>query len=209
MVKVGRALPHLRRIVKHDLGLDGLVRPGVLAGAVRLLGLGFFCIGGEQYTEEHETFGIATLRRSHVSLAKDEMVFDYPAKGSTERVVTISEPATYKLMRELKKRRGGDQNLPAYKTGSRWVDIGSDELNAYTREAAQGDCSAKTFRRGLPPVAGAVELAGRAEPAWSASPTAKKKWTNLVVSGRRPGQHSRRMPALVHRPEGAGPLRRR
>jgi len=36
----------------------------VLAGAVRVLDLGFFRIGGEQYAQEHETFGTATLRKA-------------------------------------------------------------------------------------------------------------------------------------------------
>lgn len=32
--------------------------------------LGFFRIGGEEYTEENGTYGLATLRRGHVSLTR-------------------------------------------------------------------------------------------------------------------------------------------
>jgi DNA topoisomerase I len=87
VLEFGRCLPRLRATVERDLGLPGMERDRVLAGAVRLLDLGFFRIGGEQYAQEHETFGIATLRKSHVKLIRGKMVFDYPAKGSVERVV--------------------------------------------------------------------------------------------------------------------------
>ena len=97
VLEFGRSLPRLRAAVERDLGLPGMERARVLAGAVRLLDLGFFRIGGEQYAQEHETFGIATLRKSHVKLVRGKMVFDYSAKGSVERVVTISDPATYRF----------------------------------------------------------------------------------------------------------------
>ena len=48
----------------------GLVRERVLACAVRLLDLGFFRIGSERYAEENETFGLATLRASHVRIER-------------------------------------------------------------------------------------------------------------------------------------------
>ena len=179
VLEFGRSLPRLRAAVERDLGLPGMERARVLAGAVRLLDLGFFRIGGEQYAQEHETFGIATLRKSHVKLVRGKMVFDYPAKGSVERVVTISDPATYRLLRTLKNRRGGE-DLFAYKTGSRWVDMRSDEVNAYIREAAGGDFSAKDFRTWSATVLGASELAGQAK-AMGGSATARKRAASLVV----------------------------
>jgi DNA topoisomerase I len=179
VLEFGRSLPRLRASVERDLGRPGMDRARVLAGAVRLLDLGFFRIGGEEYAQEHETFGIATLRKSHVKLTRGKMVFDYPAKGSVERIVTISDPATYRLLRALKNRRGGE-DLFAYKTGSRWVDIRSADVNAYIRDAAGGDFSAKDFRTWSATVLGASELAGQAK-AMGGSATARKRAASLVV----------------------------
>ena len=179
VLEFGRSLPRLRATVERDLGVPGMERARVLAGAVRLLDLGFFGIGGEQYAQENETFGIAMLRKGHVKLIRGKMVFDYPAKGSVERVVTISDPATYRLLRALKNRRGGE-NLFAYKKGSRWVDMRSDEVNAYIREAAGADFSAKDFRTWSATVLGASELAGQAK-AMGGSSTARKRAASLVV----------------------------
>src|SRR5918992_4558197 len=63
-------LPRVRRRLRRDLKRRGLVRERVLACAVRLLDLGFFRVGSEQYAEENETYGLATIRRSHVSFQR-------------------------------------------------------------------------------------------------------------------------------------------
>src|SRR5262245_28224143 len=48
-------LPRLRTAVDEDLQLDGMPRQKVLSCAVRLLDLGFFRVGSEQY---RESFGL-------------------------------------------------------------------------------------------------------------------------------------------------------
>ncbi|MGH9297790.1 MAG: DNA topoisomerase IB, partial [Acidimicrobiales bacterium] len=107
MVGFAKALPHLRDVVAKDLARSGYPRERVLAAAVRLLDVGHFRIGGEEYAEENETFGIATMERSHVQVSGDEMHFDYPAKGGIERKITISDPQVAEVLRGLKRRRGG------------------------------------------------------------------------------------------------------
>ena len=62
------ALPLLRRAVTADLRRQGMPRERALACAVRLLDLGFFRVGGEVYAEDNESFGLATVRREHVSI---------------------------------------------------------------------------------------------------------------------------------------------
>ncbi len=70
MERFAKALPAMRERTGEDLARRGLVRERVLACAVRLLDLGFFRIGSERYTEENETFGLATLRRKHVRVGR-------------------------------------------------------------------------------------------------------------------------------------------
>jgi DNA topoisomerase-1 len=180
ILRFGRSLPQLRSVVDRDLAADGAPRTKVLAAAVRLLDLGFFRIGGEQYAEEHETFGVATLHRDHVSLRNHEMVFDYPAKGSIRRTVTVADPVTFRLLQTLKHRRGGSDNLLAYKDRGRWVDIGSVEVNAYIRQSSAGDFSAKDFRTWSATVLGAVELAKAAQ-AGSGSKSAPERASRQAV----------------------------
>ena len=65
MIAFGEMLPRLRRRVGKDLESDreNLSRPHVLACAVRLLDLGFFRIGSEDYAERNESYGLTTVLR--------------------------------------------------------------------------------------------------------------------------------------------------
>ena len=47
-----------------DLARDGMPRERVLACAARLLDRGFFRIGSEDYAEENETYGLATMQQA-------------------------------------------------------------------------------------------------------------------------------------------------
>jgi DNA topoisomerase I len=172
-------LPPLRRAVKRRLDGRGLTRDRVLAGAVRLLDLGFFRIGSEQYAEENESYGLATIRRSHVRSENGAVVFDYPAKGSQRRVQEISDPQLIKLVRALKRRKGGGHELLAHRDGQRCVDVRSQDVNEYLKELSKHDFTAKDFRTWNATVLAAVLLAVRAGD--GTSNTARKRVGREVV----------------------------
>jgi DNA topoisomerase I len=159
MEQFARALPRLRRRVERDLARGGMPRERVLGCGARLLDRGFFRIGSEDYAEENDTYGIATMQKRHVTVSGDEVTFDYEAKGGQRRVQVIGDPAVAEIVRTLKRRRGGTDDLLAYKNGRRWVDVKSDDINEYVKEAAGGDFSSKDFRTWSGTVLAAVALA--------------------------------------------------
>jgi DNA topoisomerase I len=146
MVRFARALPRLRRRVSSDLRGDELTRSQVLACATRLLDIGLFRIGGEEYADNGGGLGLATLRRGNVKLRAGSMVFDYPAKGSTRRIVEIDDPPCAEVIGALKRRRGGGAELLACRERRRWIGVRSDEINDYLKQHAGEDFSAKDFR---------------------------------------------------------------
>ncbi|HEX3276931.1 MAG TPA: hypothetical protein VHR40_00285 [Thermoleophilaceae bacterium] len=159
MVRFAAALPKLRRQVTKDLARRGMPREKALACAVRLLDRGFFRIGSEDYAEENDTYGIATMKKRHVTIDGDEVCFDYEAKGGQRRLQTIADPQVARVVRSLKQRRGGIDELLAYKQGNRWVDVKSADINRYVKEAAGEEFSAKDFRTWSGTVLAAVALA--------------------------------------------------
>jgi DNA topoisomerase IB len=180
MVDFGTALPGLRKRVARDLRGDDLTRERVLAGAVRLLDLGFFRVGGEGYADENGSFGLATLRRRHVTVLDGQRIsFDYPAKGGVRRAQSLVDPEVYELVRLLKRRRSGEELL-AYRVGRRWVDVRSGDINAYLKDAIGEEYSAKDFRTWKATVLAAVALTvlGRR----AASPAARKRVARLAVA---------------------------
>jgi DNA topoisomerase I len=159
MIRFARTLPELRRRVAKDLAKRGMPRERALACAVRLLDRGFFRIGSEDYAEENDTYGIATMRKRHVTVSGDQVSFDYEAKGGQRRLQAIGDPEVAGLVHALKQRRGGGEELLAYKVGRRWVDVKSADINEYVKDAAGEEFSAKHFRTWSGTVLAAVALA--------------------------------------------------
>jgi DNA topoisomerase-1 len=160
MVRFAHALPALREGVEADLGDCGtLGRSCVLAAAVRLLEVGFFRIGSEEYATGNDSYGLATLLKEHVTVEGDVMVFDYPAKSGQRRRQGIMDEQLAPVVAALRSRRGGGDELLAYKERRRWHDVRSEDINAYVKEATGGDFSAKDFRTWNATALAAVALA--------------------------------------------------
>jgi DNA topoisomerase I len=180
MLRFGHGLPAMRERVEADLeDSDALDQERVLACAVRLLDRGFFRIGSEDYAVTNETYGLATMRKEHVTLNGEMVSFDYPAKSGKRRVQSVIDPEVAVVVAALKRRRGGGDELLAYKRGSRWVDVRSGDINAYIKEATGRDHSAKDFRTWGATVLAAVAVAvsgGAAE-----TKTARKRVVSRAV----------------------------
>jgi DNA topoisomerase I len=162
MVEFARSLPALRTQVARDLRRRSISRERVLACAVRLLDRGFFRIGSEDYAEENETYGIATMRKRHVTVNGETVVFDYEGKGGQRRVQVVGDRAIAGLVRKLRERDGGGYELLAYRNGRRWRDVRSADINEYIKEAIGEQHSAKDFRTWNSTVLAAVVLAASA-----------------------------------------------
>jgi DNA topoisomerase IB len=161
MTRFARALPTLRERVEADLRAgEEPTRERVLAAAVRLLDRGFFRIGGETYAVTNESYGLATMLKRHVRIEDDgTMVFDYPAKSGKRRVQAVVDPLAIQVVTTLKRRRGGGDELLAYRDRRRWHDVRSPDINAYLKEATGDDFSAKDFRTWNATVLASVAIA--------------------------------------------------
>jgi DNA topoisomerase I len=182
MIAFGGALAKLRRRVSRDLrttparsrqppgALDErLTRKRVIACAVRLLDVGFFRIGSEDYAERNASYGLTTMLRRHVKIEGSELIFDFPAKSGQRRVQAITDDAVLDVVAELKRRRAGAQLL-AYREDGRWVELDADEVNDYLKRYGGEDFSAKDFRTWNATVLAAVALAVREAEASASKP---------------------------------------
>jgi DNA topoisomerase IB len=178
MLEFARVLPSLREKIAADLDGEELSRDRVLACAVRLLDIGFFRIGSEDYAAENDSYGLATMRKEHVALLGDgALLFDYPAKSGKRRVQSVVDDEVYAIVKRLKARRGGLPELLAFKDGRKWVDVRSPDINAYLRDRTGREISAKDFRT------------------WNATVLAARA---LAVSGLRQGTQTGRKRVINH-----------
>ena len=191
-LEFGAVLPEVRNRVAADLSGDDLSDRRVLAAAVRLLDIGCFRIGSEAYARDHETFGIATLKKDHVAFRSGEMIFCYPAKGSITRTLSVRDPEVEQVLLPLRRRRAGSDQLLAYKSGRAWVDLHSADVNAYLKEVAGPDFSAKDFRTWSGTVYAAVQLALVEPPPKSA----RSRRRALVAAIKETAEHLGNTPAV-------------
>jgi DNA topoisomerase-1 len=155
------ALGPLRARIEADLRRRGYPRERVLACAVRLLDRGLFRVGGEDYADSNGSYGLATLRREHVVVRGDgSAAFDFVGKGGKRQVREIRDPDAVRVLRTLRQRGGADELL-AWKEADGWHDVRAADINAYIKETAGGDFSAKDFRTWHATVLAATFLAER------------------------------------------------
>src|SRR5690606_19806434 len=167
-------LPAAREQIAHDLQSRGLNQRRVLAAAARLLDVGFFRVGSEQYAQDNGSYGLATVLAGHVDIGRNgALTFTYPAKSGQQRAHSVVDQDVARVLRSLRSRRGQDETLLAYYQAGTWHNVTSDDINAYLREVFGGDVSAKDFRTWHGTVLTAVALATTDQP--RASRTAKQR----------------------------------
>jgi DNA topoisomerase I len=164
MLRFGRALSRAREKVLTDLGSDGMSLERACAVAVRLLDLGYFRIGNDVYADKHGSFGLTTLERQHVRKQGKALVFCFVGKSGVEHRVEIDDPATVAALDTMRRRRGGEDRLLAYKNGRTWRSLDSARVNDYVRDSTGLDATAKDFRTWHATVLAAAALAETEEP---------------------------------------------
>lgn len=164
----GRALPRLRERVEHDLGRRGLSRDKVLATAVRLLELTLIRVGNKTYARRNRSYGLTTLTKRHVDVDGAALTFRFKGKSGVEHDLTLRDRRLAGVLRAMRDLRG--------QTLFKWTDadgalhpIESADVNAYIREAAGGDFTAKDFRTWAATVSAARALCLEAAPGTQAA----------------------------------------
>ncbi|SDG43426.1 DNA topoisomerase IB [Lentzea fradiae] len=148
VLKLAPKLRGFREQIVADMRTRG--RKRLLAIALRMLDLGVFRVGHEQYTEDNGTHGVATLLCEHLSVRGDKVTFCFPAKHGVEVNEVITDPQLARAVRSLLKDRTPDCRL---------FDITADDVNERFRELVGAEFSAKDLRTWHATVRAAEEFA--------------------------------------------------
>jgi DNA topoisomerase I len=142
--QMARDLPRLRAKIMRDFRRKDLSKEKVCAGIVRLISHGFFRVGSERYQKENNTFGITTMRKSHVSVQGDTVEFEYRGKRSiTQRNVVVAKDLA-RFVSQLLETPG--PRLFRYREEGKWQNIDSGDVNDYIERIADFPYTAKDFR---------------------------------------------------------------
>jgi DNA topoisomerase I len=143
--QMARDLPTLRTRVMRDFRRKGLSKEKVCAGIVRLISQGFFRVGSERYQKENNTFGITTMRKSHVMVLDENTVeFEYRGKRSITQRNVVDGKDLARFITELLGTPG--PRLFRYFEDGKWENVDSGDVNDYIERIANFPYTAKDFR---------------------------------------------------------------
>ena len=142
--QMARDLPEIRRRLERDLRRREPTREKIAAGVVRLISEGFFRVGGERYAKENRTFGITTLRKSHVEIDGKQIVFSYVGKRAKDQWQVVVNRRLASFVDAMRRVPG--TRLFRYRDDGRWRDLTAREVNEYLHDTLGLPYSAKDFR---------------------------------------------------------------
>ena len=150
-------LPKMRATTSEHLKRENLDREKVLAAMTRLINAAYFRVGDERYARNNKTYGIATLRRKHLTIEGDTMIFEYRGKwGQTQR-----KCVTDARLREVVEKCAalpGYEIFKYYQDGT-LKDVKARDLNVYVKEVMGEEFSPKDFRTWAGTLIAALKLA--------------------------------------------------
>lgn len=145
MLQFAASLPMIRGRIAKDMARTGLPREKVLATIVRLLETTMIRIGNTDYARQNKSYGLTTLRDRHVSVSGSELRFRFKGKSGKEWRLSIHDRRVARIVKASQDLPG--QHLFQYvdDDGER-REVTSGDINAYLKEIAGADITAKDFR---------------------------------------------------------------
>ena len=145
ITKFAQALPKMRATIRRHLRQPGLGRERVLAAVLRILSTCYMRPGSEVYASEHGSYGIATLRRKHVTVKGDLIEFDFPGKSGVRQQRQLRDRQVARVIRATLKLPG--YNVFKFINGNgEPVPVTRRHINEYIKEVMGENFSAKDFR---------------------------------------------------------------
>jgi len=190
MIGFALVMPRIRDAVDKDLASTGFSRKKVLAAIVHLLELTLIRVGNEEYARSNQSYGLTTLRNSHVQVLGSKIRFNFRGKSGKQYSIGVRNKRLAKIVKRCQELPG--QDLFAYLDENKQpVDISSTDVNEYLREITQDDFTAKDFRTWAGTVLAAMALQESGD---CGSKTQAKR--NIVAVVKKVAEHLGNTPAV-------------
>jgi DNA topoisomerase I len=158
ILRFSDALPEMRRITSNHLRHKHLDREKVLATMTRLMNAAYFRVGDERYARKNRTYGIATLRRKHLTIEGDTLIFEYTGKWGQQQRKAITDARLRRVVEECAALPGYEVFKYLDESGE-VKDVKARDLNAYVKEVMGEEFTPKDFRTWAGTLFAAVKLA--------------------------------------------------
>ena len=163
-------LDSLRDLVKEDLSKKEMSKDKVAALVVWLIDRYHIRVGSDQYAQENESYGLTTLKESHISykrgekaivqgmrvlkgrnkpLPKINAMMKFTGKSGKDWKIYIRHPEISKLIEESAKIGGKDKEQDLFRyldENGNDFDIKAEHINEYLNQKMENKYTAKDFR---------------------------------------------------------------
>jgi DNA topoisomerase-1 len=170
-----------------------------MACILRILSTCFIRPGSQVYAAENGSYGIATLRRKHVKVKGDLVIFDFRGKHGQQQHRELHDRTVARIVQTL-------ADLPGYEVfkyqdeAGNLFDVKRRHINQYIKEVMGQQFSAKDFRTWAGTLICACALArAEREPgdgAVAANGSRKARQKALVAAIKETAQHLGNTPAV-------------
>jgi DNA topoisomerase-1 len=145
VIGFAHALPLIRRKTADHLRRQGLPREKVLATVVQLLEKTLIRVGNDEYARSNRSYGLTTLRDTHVDVKGPRVRFSFRGKSGVEHEIDLNDHRLAKIVKQCRDLPGYDLFQYVDEDGQRQT-VGSGEVNAYLKEITGQDLTSKDFR---------------------------------------------------------------
>ena len=163
-------LDSLRDLVKEDLSKKEMSKNKVAALVVWLIDRYHIRVGSDQYAQENESYGLTTLKESHISYRKGEKaivegmrvlkgsnkplpkinaMMKFTGKSGKDWKIYIRHPEISKLIEDSAKIGGKDKEQDLFRyvdENGNDFDIKAEHINEYLNQKMENKYTAKDFR---------------------------------------------------------------
>ncbi len=145
IIRFAEQLEHMRRVTGQHLRKRKMSREKVLSTMLRLMDQAYFRPGSPRYTDENNTYGLTTLRKKHVEINDNEIIFSYLGKSGQEQERHVEDKKLANAIKNL-------DDIPGYRLfkyydeNNNKKEVEASELNDFIHECMGEEFSAKDFR---------------------------------------------------------------
>jgi DNA topoisomerase I len=143
--RVSAALPLIRDKTNEHLKRPNLDREKVHATIVRLICRAYFRAGSERYAVENKTFGISTLRKKHVEIRGNNLIFNYIGKRRIDQRQFVADTPLVEIIEELLSLPG-DRLFRYLDDNDELKPVTAQSVNRYLQDIVGDKITSKDLR---------------------------------------------------------------
>ena len=102
LYEFGKSIPEIRKQIKKDLALPGLPLEKVLAAVVSIMEHTSIRVGNSMYEKLYGSFGLTTLKNSHVKITGDKLQFIFTGKKGINHNISLKSKRLAKIVKSCR-----------------------------------------------------------------------------------------------------------